>query len=114
MPEYIERESLLEDIKQYSHARIDYDAIDKMGFQFVKEMCSIQRIIEKQPAADVVEVVRCKNCKHWHEDTGWCYHHSHFMGDKGEFCHPWESANWKMFDGDDYCSDGERKEGAEE
>jgi hypothetical protein len=64
--------------------------------------------------ADVVEVVRCKNCKHWHEDTGWCYHHSHFMGDKGEFCHPWESANWKMFDGDDYCSDGEKKEGAEE
>ena len=75
---------------------------------------AIRRNINQIPTADVVEVVRCKNCKHWHEDTGWCYHHSHFMGDEGEFCHPWESANWKMFDGDDYCSDGEKKEGAEE
>jgi hypothetical protein len=56
MAEYIERESLEQDIKQYSHARIDNDAIDQMGFQFVEEIISILRIIEKQPTADVVEV----------------------------------------------------------
>jgi rubrerythrin len=56
MAEYIERESLEQDIKQYSHARIDNDAIDQMGFQFVEEMVSTLRIIEKQPTADVVEV----------------------------------------------------------
>ena len=56
MAEYIERESLVEDIKQYSHARIDNDVIDQMGFQFVEEIVSILRIIEKQPTADVVEV----------------------------------------------------------
>lgn len=56
MPEYIERESLVEDIKQYSHGRINGDAIEKMGLQFVNEMSSIQRIVEKQPAADVAEV----------------------------------------------------------
>lgn len=77
-------------------------------------MIKIIDLLHHYPAADVVEVVRCKNCKHWHEDTGWCYHHSHFVGDNGEFCHPWESANWKMFDGDDYCSDEERKEGINE
>lgn len=56
MAEYIERESLLKDIKQYAHARIDNDAIDKMGFQFVEDMVSILRIVEIKSAADVVEV----------------------------------------------------------
>ena len=54
-------------------------------------------------------VVRCKDCKHWHEETGWCYHHSHFVGAEGEACHPWESTDWKMFDAEDFCSYGERK-----
>ena len=54
-------------------------------------------------------IVHCRDCKHWHEDTGWCYHHSHFITPDGEACHPWESAEWKMFDDEDYCSNGERK-----
>ena len=54
-------------------------------------------------------IVHCRDCKHWHEDTGWCHHHSHFITRDGEACHPWESAEWKMFDGEDYCSNGERK-----
>ena len=65
------------------------------------------------PAADVVEVVRCKDCKHWHEEEGWCDKHSHFIkyGTYGEeFCHPWESASWKMFDADYWCADGERRD----
>ena len=55
------------------------------------------------------EVVRCKDCKHLHEDTGWCYHHSHFIGSEVEACHPWESNDWKMLSDDDFCSYGERK-----
>lgn len=58
---------------------------------------------------DVVEVVRCKNCKYWHEETGWCHHNSHFLDANGEACYPWESNDWKMFSGDDYCSLGELK-----
>ena len=58
---------------------------------------------------DVVPVVRCKDCEHWHEETGWCYHHSHFIGAEGEACHPWESSEWKMFDADYFCKDGERR-----
>lgn len=61
----------------------------------------------KEPNA--VKVVRCKDCKHWHEETGWCYHHSHFIGANGEACHPWESNDWKMLDGNDFCSYGERR-----
>ena len=68
------------------------------------------RAIEKvESPADVVEVVRCKNCKHWNEETGWCNLHSHFIDSKGEACHPWESSEWTMFNDNDFCSDGERK-----
>lgn len=103
MPEYIERESLLEDIKQYSHARIDNDAIEKMGFQFVEDMCSIQRIIEKQPAADVVEVVRCKDCMHSHWEQEPCH------GKTEYYCTKLESKVDSHF----YCGCGKRKEGAD-
>ena len=62
------------------------------------------------PTTDAVPVVRCKDCKHWHDETGWCYHHSHFVDSKGGFCHPWESNDWKMLNEDDFCSYGERKD----
>ena len=66
-------------------------------------------IINNAPVVDAVEVVRCKDCERWHEGTGWCSCHSHFITPDGAACHPWESANWKMFDGNDFCSYGERR-----
>lgn len=57
---------------------------------------------------DAVPVVRCRNCKHWNEETGWCDIHSHFQGSDGEFCHPWESNDWKVFPVYYFCADGER------
>lgn len=65
--------------------------------------------IEYAPTVDAEEVVRCKDCEHWHEETGWCNHHSHFIDSDGEACHPWESSQWKMLDPDDFCSWGERR-----
>ena len=60
---------------------------------------------------DAVEVVRCKDCKHWHEKTGWCTQHSYFIGRDGMACHPSQSSEWKMFSEDDFCSYGKRREG---
>ena len=57
-----------------------------------------------------VPVVRCKDCKHWHEGIDWCDHHSHFTDSDGAFCHPYESSDWKMFDADYFCADGENRE----
>ena len=48
-------------------------------------------LIKAQPTADVVEVVRCKDCKHC-ADEFWCGYHS-------SVCTP-----------ADFCSYGERKE----
>ena len=51
------------------------------------------RIIEDLPAADVAEVVRCKDCKFWDSGCRWC----DLWGDTQEY-------------DDGYCSYGERKE----
>ena len=44
------------------------------------------------------EVVRCKDCKHWHEGTGWCDQHSHYEEDE-----------LNEFDREYSCAYGERK-----
>lgn len=72
-----------------------------------------QSEIDAQPTVDAVPVVRCKECKHWNEEIQWCDNHSHFVDSEGSACHPWESSDWKMFDPDYFCSDGERKDEAE-
>lgn len=45
---------------------------------------------------DVVEVVRCRNCEHWHQDGGDVLEHCR----RYDF---WTSGNW-------FCADGQRRE----
>lgn len=58
----------------------------------------VNMILDRLPTADVVEVVRCKDCRH-RLDDGRCY--------KGIYA---ISAGYKMTNANDYCSYGERKE----
>ncbi len=58
----------------------------------------ISSFIENQPPADVVEVVRCKDCKHFGKDMGYGKH------DCKKYEMPYCMEN-------DFCSYGERKEG---
>ena len=51
---------------------------------------SVKRVLIQAPAADVVEVVRCKDCTEWDKDECECSH-------------------WYGFKENDYCSYGERK-----
>lgn len=62
-----------------------------------------QKKLEEYISADAVEVVRCKDCKHWHEwenATGSC-----LRSENG--------CNWFGTDAIDYCSFGERKNDSE-
>lgn len=77
MSRYIDREDLLKNLKQFAP-------------EYLKPF--IVSLVEKQPTADVVEVVRCKDCTEW---------------DKNE-C---ECSHWYGFREDDYCSYGERMGG---
>lgn len=55
-------------------------------------------MIKTAPTVAAVEVVRCKDCKHWNEGIGWCDQHSHYEEDE-----------WNMFSADDFCSYGEKE-----
>lgn len=57
--------------------------------------------IDRAPTVDAVPVIRCKDCKHWHKDTVFCGYMPY-----GEAS---ERVNWYA---DDFCSYGERKDGA--
>ena len=69
----------------------------------------MQRMFDSLPTIDAVPVVRCRECKHYHSDTGWCDQLSYFQTSDGEPCSPAESMDWKMFQENDYCSMGQRK-----
>ena len=87
MAEYIEREALL--------LRIDLRGTNKFGM--LDE--DIRQFIREQPAAEVVEVVRCKDCISRGTESCAMYYEC----DCCEQQHTWETDN-------DFCSYGERKQ----
>lgn len=63
MAEYIEREALMRNLKHFAPEQLTP---------------LIESLIQKQPAADVVKVVRCKDCENYDDKFGidnceWCY-----------------------------------------
>lgn len=65
----------------------------------------IEHIEKNAPVADVVEVVRCKDCKYWTRDgNGYC--------DDESYCNNPDGLDNYAKPGD-YCSYGERKDGAD-
>ena len=82
MAEYIDRNALLKDICGNDPSHME-------DYYF--------NAIANAPTADVVEVVRCKDCKYWAEEK-----------DFGMFCSHWGSTLAESQE-DDFCSYGERK-----
>ena len=60
----------------------------------------LKGIVENAPAVDAVHVVRCRDCKHCDPENGHCDH-------------PMGTAAPLKRKPDDFCSYGERKEGAD-
>ncbi len=63
----------------------------------------IVRAIENAPEEDVVEVVRCKDCKYCHKETRW-------NGEKYFGCYQESVFDMETTYPDHYCSYGERRE----
>lgn len=80
MSDYIKREDAIK-------------ALTDCPVQYVSRICNV-------PSADVVEVVRCKECKH-HED---------FLSDDGDKVLCWVHDVDIVMAKNDYCSYGEPKE----
>lgn len=87
--EYIERVSLIKFVKQNT-PNIHGDTT----------MRCVERTLKAVPATtDVVEVVRCKDCKHWGGSTF------------GYICHEWSGMTFRNYTKpNQYCSRGERRE----
>ena len=95
MSRYIDREDLLNNVKQFAPEHLTP---------------LIVMLIEKQPTADVVEVVRCRDCKYWdkvknskHAGKGICISPNKSIGG---YCTR-KGATLE----NDYCSLGARKDG---
>lgn len=87
MAEYIEREAAIRVVNGQSSLTMTRSSL----------IDSISNI----PTADVAPVVRCKDCKYW-QDNNDGYPHEECRWGHGE-----------TPDANDFCSYGERKEGAE-
>ena len=66
-----------------------------------KEDCLTE--IYAAPTVDAVPVVRCKDCKHWK--------FAQHINDN--LCHRFDGDPWIPTEPNDFCSQGERKEGAD-
>ena len=95
MSRYIDREDLLKNLKRFAPEHLTP---------------LIVMLIEKQPTADVVEVVRCRDCKYWdkvknpkHAGKGICISPNKSIGG---YCTR-KGATLE----NDYCSYGERMDG---
>lgn len=101
MAEYIRRTAVFE---QFDNADADVCETDDFGgVDYGFGMKNIKELINAIPAADVAPVVRCKDCKHY--DMGVCLK----IYSDGNV-HP---EAWQRRKPDDFCSYGERKDGAD-
>lgn len=101
MPKYIDAEALKAVITEYRDS-LKPRSIGRLTDAVIQDVLDL---IDEAPAADVVQVVRCKNCvcmgkrpplpEGYREDCGWCMLH-------GRVVLP-----------EDYCSNGERMDNDE-
>lgn len=99
MAEYISKDAVL----AYP-IRADHCDKKHANEHFIFGIESVMEYVEHLPAADVVPVVRCKDCKHY--DVGVCLK---IYSDGNVHPEAWQSRK-----PDDFCSYGERKDGADE
>lgn len=101
MAEYIERAKLRKTLKEEMQILKETpgkDDWDKGLMQGIKESIMYLNVA---PAADVVEVVRCKECKYYKKGSCDCHSVWPDQYSTGYDCRP---------DDDDFCSYGEREE----
>ena len=90
MAEYIERKALIKQIDNY------FDQTDPSGEEQIGVL-QCRRIAREFPAADVVPVVRCRDCKH---NPGY-----KAKGKDKVWCRKWR--NYTLLNG--FCISGERR-----
>ena len=98
MSRYVDADKLLNRFMDYiCH---DFACSDCKARYYPSGICRVDKMLREFPTADVVEVVRCKDCKyceHWYADKGRCF--------------LWHESGIDVFE-DGFCNYGERREDA--
>lgn len=95
MAEYIDRKAAIKQLRDvYEY---DFPTASGVFDEFATKI--VPRVLKSIPAADVVPVVRCKDCKY-------AYINSFSAASGVALC----SSNAKVMQQDDFCSYGERKD----
>ena len=97
--EYIEREKARELIDNYGKNAVD---LGRWSLDPVDDIIALAKGVDKIPSADVVEVVRCKDCEHFETDKD--------LNEGRPFCWKWSVDNYVETKPTDFCSYGIRKE----
>lgn len=111
--------------KRYIDANALTEYIDRtipreVGEEFWKGAITVRHVIQIQPTADVVEVVRCKDCVHavkpdkHAELTSTVLHCMAYRGEEVRFVwHKYKKyyKDYSLVFDDEYCSFGVRKDG---
>ena len=87
MSRYVDMDKVYETARKYH----------KDFAESIADLTSLREVLEDTPTADVVEVVRCKDCKYYQDNNNW---------------YPHNECKWHQDetpDADDFCSCGERK-----
>lgn len=96
MAEYIEREAAIDAIMKVY--------VRTAGYKARERVFEAEEAVHRLPVADVVPVVRCKDCKHFNFEHMECENEAVSTDHEGGASY---SLNFYL---DDFCSYGERKE----
>lgn len=100
MAEYISREEILKFPIRINHCDREHG-----NAHFVYGIECVMEYIENIPPADVVEVVRCKDCQHYFKPHSRCNRHSE---DPDQSISGFGFSFW--VNEDDFCSYGEKRD----
>jgi len=99
MPEYIDRDMAKEALYKTAEEYDEYDKCDRIE---IIALTNADEILNDIPAADVVVVVRCRECGyHYKTYSGWFCSHGVFVNDA-------------VPPDDFYCGYGKRKDGGQD
>lgn len=90
MSEYIEREALLNELQEELEFETPMYTAEQNKW-INTGLRIVIKDVKRQPTTNVVEVVYCKDCKHYQKNT----------------C---PKRAWAYTEPDDFCSDGEKRE----
>lgn len=109
MSRYIDADALIEELQRCSYETWSKGVNRTWWAQAVNVKDNIVQCIERQPTADVEEVVRCRDCAWW-EDKGYDPITETRFGECRRPLGEYSCCDTHETDENDYCSYGERRE----